>query len=256
MDTLAKKRRERGEVNQTDIVPFLSLSKKQLLDLLNSPESVNRTCAAIALGDFKESAVVLRLCSQLSSEKKLYCKIAISDALVNIGSLSVQPLLMLLDKIGNNQETEIPRQGFNKKSYPLPRDIVARTLCRIGPTILPDIFEFIVNAETPKRLEQAIDVLGHIVYTNKLTIDSELLLQIASRHSELSMVQFKITRCFSGFTGHQVKQFLLKRLQSSHIGFQYEAARSLVLSGLGLPNADCDLPQEVQTFAAQLKQSR
>jgi hypothetical protein len=129
------KRRERGEVTQADIDPFLSISTGELLGRLRSPAPTIRTCAAIVLGNHKESKVVAALCRQLKIEKKLYCRIAISDSLANMGSLSVQALLALLGKIGHNQERDVPQKGFNKTSYPLPRDIAARTLCRMGDSI-------------------------------------------------------------------------------------------------------------------------
>ncbi len=252
MDALATKRRERGQVTQADIDPFLLMPTDELLCKLRSPTPTTRTCAATALGNHKELEVVAALCQQIKIEKKVYCRIAISDSLVNIGSLSIRPLLALLGKVGHNQETAILQQGFNKTSYPLPRDIAARTLCRMGGSILPDVFRFIKDDKQPFVVEQAIDVIGHIVYTNKLTIDSKALIQISGKYREFPMIQFKITRCFSGFSDNQAKQFLYNRLNSSDLGFQFEAARSLVLSGQYLPDNDSELPEDVLVFIKQL----
>ncbi|PCI27604.1 MAG: hypothetical protein COB67_08155 [SAR324 cluster bacterium] len=252
MDTLATKRRERGEVTPADIDPFLSISTEELLYQLSSPKPSIRTCAATVLSSRKGTEIADCLCQQLKNEQKLYCKIAISNSLVNIGSLSVQPLLALLGKIGRNQETGIPQKGFNKISYPLPRDIAARILCRMGGGILPEVFAFLENERQPIELEQAIDVIGHIVYTSKLTIDSNILIQIADKYSEALMVQFKIIRCFSGFADDQTKHFLYKQLKSHDLGLQFEAARSVVLSGLDLPVDHCKWPEEVNAFIKQL----
>jgi hypothetical protein len=223
-----------------------------LLGRLRSPAPTIRTCAAIVLGNHKESKVVAALCRQLKIEKKLYCRIAISDSLANMGSLSVQPLLALLGKIGHNQERDVPQKGFNKTSYPLPRDIAARTLCRMGDSILPELFGFLENHRHPFELEQAIDVIGHILYTGKFYIDSKPLIRVAEQYSDFPMIQFKITRCFSGFTDNQAKQFLYDRLKSSNIGFQLEAARSLVLAGHYLPVNDFELPEDVLKFLKRL----
>ena len=252
MGTSATKRRERGEVAQADIDPYLLMPTDELLCQLRLPTPTIRTCAATVLGNHKELKVVAALCQQIKIEKKLYCRIAISDSLVNIGSLSIQPLLALLGKVEHNQETDIPRKGFNKTSYPLPRDIAARTLCRMGGGILPEVFGFLENDRQPFELEQAIDVIGHIVYTDKLKIDSKILIRISETYSEFPMIQFKITRCFSGFTDNQAKQFLYNRLKSSDLGFQFEAARSLVLSGQYLPVNDYELSEDVSTFTKQL----
>jgi hypothetical protein len=252
METLAIKRRERGEVTQADIDPFLLMSTDDLLCKLRSPTPTIRTCAATVLSNHKESEVVAALCQQLKIEKKLYCKMAISDSLVKIGSLSILPLLALLGKIGQNQETEIPPKGFNKISYPLPRDIAARVLCRMNEAILAELIEFIESKREPFEIEQAIDVIGHIVYTKKHELDSRILIRISEKYKETPMILFKITRCFSGFSDNLAKQFLYNRLKSFDLGLQFEAARSLVLSGLNLPVKDDAMNEDVLEFSKQL----
>ncbi len=66
------------------------------------------------------------------------------------------------------------------------------------------------------------------------------------------MIQFKITRCLSGFTDDQAKHYLYNKLKSPNVGLQFEAARSLVLSGLYFPVEDYKLPEEVLVFIRQL----
>ena len=66
------------------------------------------------------------------------------------------------------------------------------------------------------------------------------------------MIQFKITRSFSGFSDNLAKHFLYNKLKSSDLGFQFEAARSLVLSGQYLPVNDYEMPAEVLAFTKQL----
>jgi hypothetical protein len=75
--------------------------------------------------------VVTELCRQLAVEKKLYTKIALCESLAARAELSIEPLIELLGRIGKNQETKIPERGFYKVSYPLPRDIAARIICRL-----------------------------------------------------------------------------------------------------------------------------
>ena len=128
MESLAIKRRERGEVTQADIDPFLLMSTDDLLCKLRSPTPTIRTCAATVLSNHKESEVV---------------------------------------------------------------------------------------KETP-------------------------------------MILFKITRCFSGFSDNLAKQFLYNRLKSSDLGLQFEAARSLVLSGLNLPVKDDAMNEDVLEFSKHL----
>ena len=72
--------------------------------------------------------MVDKLCHQLAIEKKLYTKIALCETLAECAELSIEPLIGLLGRIGKNQETQIPEIGFYKVSYPLQRDIAARTI--------------------------------------------------------------------------------------------------------------------------------
>ncbi len=228
------------------------MSRDELLCKLCASTPTVRTCSATVLGNYKEAEVVAALCQQLKIEEKLYCKIAISNALVKIGSLSILPLLALLGKIGQNQETEIPQKGFNKISYPLPRDIASRVLCRINEDILTKLIEFIESNRKPFEIEQAIDVIGHVIYTKKCELDSRILLQISEKYKEYPMIQFKITRCFSGFSDNLTKQFLYDKLKSSNPGLQFEAARSLVLSGSSLPVKNYKINEDVLEFTKQL----
>ncbi|MCD4721851.1 MAG: hypothetical protein K8S13_18630, partial [Desulfobacula sp.] len=132
MDNLAAKRRERGEVNETDISDFASFDESELLSFLHSEKAVERSCAVINLRKYHNTTVVDKLCHQLVIEKKLYTRIALCETLAECAELSIEPLIGLLGQIGKNQETKIPETGFYKVSYPLPRDIAARTICRLG----------------------------------------------------------------------------------------------------------------------------
>ncbi len=64
MDNLAAKRRERGEVNETDISDFAALDESELLSFLHSEKPVERSCAAIHLRKYKNPYVVDQLCHQ------------------------------------------------------------------------------------------------------------------------------------------------------------------------------------------------
>ena len=61
----------------------------------------------------------------LKTEKKLYPKIELSELLCSCGQPAIKALIKQLGKIGNNQHKQIPNKQFQKKSYPLPRDLAA-----------------------------------------------------------------------------------------------------------------------------------
>ena len=102
------------------------------------------------------------LCKCLANETSLYPRIAISEALGNMGEPAVIPLISLLGKIGDNQEKGLPEKYCDKKSFPLARDMAARTLVKIGKPAIPSLIEQI-NSGDSFATQQAIDAIGGIV---------------------------------------------------------------------------------------------
>jgi hypothetical protein len=99
----------------------------------------------------------------LENEKKLYTKIALSEAIAEYGVLSLKYLIPLLGKIGKNQHKKLLWLISIKKSYPLPRDLAARTIIRIGEPTLPFLEEILVSGTYAQKIE-VIDAIGHIVF--------------------------------------------------------------------------------------------
>jgi len=235
MNDAAIKRRKRGEANKDDLACFSSCSESELIFLLHSEKTVERTCAAIHLQKYKNSTVVDELCEQLSIEKQLYPKLTLCETLSECAELSIEPLIALLGKIGNNHETHIPETGFYKVSYPLPRDISARTICRLGSIAILPLEIFLKSSKDKKALSQGIDAYGHLLYTNKIERPSETLKNINEKYPENDLLKYKITRCLSGFHGEWAKQFLLGTLQKGSNGLKLEALRSLSLLEITIP---------------------
>lgn len=249
---LAENRSKRGQITTEEKKSFSKKPVDDLLQLLTSPTPSDRTGAAYALGNVEPQVVVEPLCQQLAVEKQLYCRIAIADALVNIGSPAVPWLIGLLGKIGSNQEFGLPTKGFLKTSYPLPRDIAARTLCRMGKPASVELRSFIEHSETLFAIEQAIDAFGHIAFTSRSKSTAQPLIQATKRFPDDKMITLKVARCLSAF-GHDsdAQHFLAATLQSAEIGLQFEAARSMVLAGIDLP--DIQFPLAVQEFVEKLQ---
>ncbi|MBF0529832.1 MAG: hypothetical protein HQK55_11305 [Deltaproteobacteria bacterium] len=228
-------RRSRGEIDEADITGFASLGKVELVSLLHSKTATDRSYAAILLGNFQDSDTVTQLCRQLSIEKKLYTRIAICKSLVKCADLSIPLLIELLGRIGKNQEDKIPETGFYKTSYPLPRDIAARTICRLGNTAIGPLENFIeTSADTP-AIAQALDAYGHIVYTNQTQRSPASLQRLYINQPTHDFLKYKIARCLSGFHDDWSRSFLFSLLRTGSIGHQLEALRSLLLSGAEIP---------------------
>ncbi len=247
MNCSAIKRRERGEVNEEDIAHFACLEESELLVLLHSNIPFERTCAAIHLQKYQGPAVVDKLCHRLTIENKLYVIIALCETLVKCAGLSIEPLMGLLGRIGKNQEKKIPETGFYKVSYPLPRDIAARTICRFGVVALLPIEKFYKSSKDINALFQAIDAYGHIIFTNKIKCSSLALQELIRNHSKNDMLKYKVTRCLSGINDEWSKSFLLELIQTGCNGLRVEALRSLLLLKIEIPDKIQD------SYSAEMK---
>ena len=151
--------------------------EESLASALRSSVAVERSTAAIAIGKGGLSLCIPMLIDALSIEKKLYTKLAISDALVLLGEPAVLPLVGILGKVGSNQHNVLPVKPFLKKSFPLPRDIGARILVRMGPVVLPLLHGEIPSMERDSILE-SIDVMGHISFYSDDTSSLSILLEL------------------------------------------------------------------------------
>lgn len=172
--------------------------------MLNYDNPQKRTISASILGERKDTGAIIPLCIAFKREKALYSRIAISEALSQIGDPAVGPLVDLLGKIGKNQETELPHKYFNKKSYPLVRDMAARTLVKIGKTATPELIK-ILQTEDYFKIQQAIDAIGGIAAK---TGDKRALKAIINRMKICfdngdKITLWKIVRALSGFKNSQ-----------------------------------------------------
>lgn len=133
--------RSRGKVTSEDFQQYISHTQIELLKMLKSKEAYKRTIAVKILSEKYNltNDLIHLFLHTLKQEKKLYTKIALCDALSKGDVQSAKIMVEYLGQLGNNQHTELPTNGFNKKSYPLPRDIIARTLAHMKEDVLPII---------------------------------------------------------------------------------------------------------------------
>ncbi len=225
IDQKAELRKRRGETTAVDDLTFSEFSDKDLIRYLKSPVPIERTSAAKELGIRKYIPGVDNLCITLRKEKKLYTKIAISEALVNIGVPSIEPLCDLLGEIGNNQERELPVKGFYKRSYPLPRDIAARTLIRMKLPTLPFLFRALENNKR-EQISEAIDAIGFISFYEKNNDAVPYLMDLYNSNDDL--IKWKVVRAFQSFGDDRVIDILEEVLGDDNLpAIRWEAARSL-----------------------------
>lgn len=234
MNNLSDARKMRGEITAGDLEPFRQLADSELVRQLDDPLPKNRAAAARLLGDRRCAEAVDALCERLRAETALYARLAVGEALSAIGEAAIPALVSLLGKIGDNQYRAVPETGFYKKSYPLPRDLAARVIIRMGEKALPYLEEAIRQGNHVSRLE-AVDALGHIAFNSKNTCSEEFLLVLFRQSAGDDLMRWKLVRAFQSFPSDRVRELLEEIIQTDVSPvMRCEALRSLSLHGRGL----------------------
>ncbi len=226
-------REKRGKITKVDIDFYIDFHTSALIEMLENPEPKKRSIAATILGNKKEKNAVESLCNALKREKALYSRIAMSEALGKIGEPAVVMVANLLGQIGNNQEKILPEKYFNKKSYPLVRDMAARTLVKIGKPANNHLIQVLEENPDIFIKQQAIDALGGIA---AITGDQRALkvfikffdIHINDQNSD-KVTLWKLIRSLSAFkNSKEAAECLLTILNNfTEPPLIWEAARSL-----------------------------
>ena len=220
---------KRGFTTRVENDLFASSSDSELISLLRSNDSKERTSSAIVLGQRRSKKAIIPLCKQLKNEKALYSRIAISEALGKIGKPAMKELIKHLGEIGNNQHKTLPKKIFGKSSYPLPRDIIARTICKIGESALVDLNKILVNGNK-KQIPEAIDAIGFISFYCDNKSSFEILKRSLQKYERDEIIQWKIIRALSAFPNKKSETILLDILKTAKKPeLRWEASRSLKL---------------------------
>lgn len=206
---------------------FKNLSDTNLIKMLESTVAQERTAAARLLQHKKNILSIHSLCQALENERSLYSKIAISKAL---GSMGVKPLSFLigmLGKIGRNQYKQTPAKLFKKTNYPLPRDIVARTITKIGPVALPALEKILLKGEL-SQIYEAIDSIGYISFYSNEHRSLKYLFLCLKQNKDNNLLIWKIVRALEAFPLPKSEKFLQSVVATSKNRILIlEATRSL-----------------------------
>jgi len=134
--------------------------------LLGSREASDRTLGALLAGCDDDPARAPALLALLANETALYTRIEICKTLARFPS-ALSHVLDRLGTIGVNHMRELPTKVFGKESYPLPRDLCARTLIRMdGRAVLDACVRRLATASAETKSE-LLDVIGHVSFFGK-----------------------------------------------------------------------------------------
>lgn len=227
MKSNSQQLRSRGFISDNELKPFIKLSRTILISLLKSKLSYERTASVRLLSSSLNVEHIPVFCKMLETEKSLYTKIEICNAIANYGESAIPYLLPLLGKIGKNQHKEIKLVDINKKSFPLPRDIVARILIRIGPVVLPHMESLLAEGNYYQKLE-AVDVIGHVCWNYRDFRSENVCLQLFYSALNDPLLKWKLIRAFQPYESKQIVDVLEKIIggEDNEI-IKTEARRSL-----------------------------
>ncbi|MBB5177462.1 hypothetical protein [Melissococcus plutonius] len=149
----------------------------------------------------KEMASIVLEC--LTTEKALYTKIYMCEKLQTGNSEIASIMIPYLGKIGTNQYKHLPEKSSKKRSYPLPRDIIARTLSKMNSQIVYVLTEKLEQKEMPEeQLSERIDAIGYIVFYDS-TINRKRIYQniikTMEKHQKNNLITWKFLTCLSAF---------------------------------------------------------
>jgi len=204
----------------------MNLAKDELMCLLQSAVSTDRTIAAKLLGHHQDVETMNALINALIVEKKLYAKIALTESICLFGGRASEVLIKHLGEIGNNQYKKLPDKPFKKNNYPLPRDIVARTLCKIGVPALDHLKEC-MHSGAYSQIVEAVDAIGFISYYHHNNDCFEDILELFIKYKEDNLMIWKLIRSLQAFSNDRSIELLKTYTNSDIKQFKWESLRSL-----------------------------
>jgi len=249
----AAARARRGQADPGAAQAVRSLGDAALIRQLDDADPQQRSAAAQELGRRTCLQAVEPLCARLCRETALYARLSICAALEGIGLPAVPALAARLGRIGRNQHERLPTAGFYKKSYPLPRDLAARTLGRIGPPAAPAL-EAVLHGGERRAVCEALDACGWIAAHHPGAVALDALLAVVRQSPGDELIAWKTLRALQAFAQPAAWALLAEAaLHAPQPALRWEAVRSLSLNG-GVTNAvrqaaDHDPHPEVRAVA-------
>lgn len=220
--------KKRGYLTKEDKDLFNDYDCEQLLMMLNDKSAFNRTGALSRLRkimDINElDKIILKM---LVKEKALYTRLEICDILKDGNEVTIKRMIPYINKIGSNQHFVIAKQVSKKKSYPLPRDIIVRTMAKMEPRYFDEMLKILDYDD--EIVGQVIDAIGwQVFYHQELATDInyQFLVEMVNKYSSNEFILWKLVICLSAF--NQAEELLMK-LSSSNIVINSEIERSLGL---------------------------
>lgn len=221
--------KKRGYIDDKELQNYQEMSHTTMVLWINDPDPVKRSIAAHYLDALLKEDIIL-LIDQLKKEKCLYTRIAICEKLQTGNALTASLMVKELGKIGHNQYHALPKRSSAKKSYPLPRDIIARYLGKMDTVIFPILLE-VLETNDASQISEVLDAIGFMAfYQPSLATkeNAEKIYTIFDRYQDNPLLIWKGLTCLSAFPFQETKLILQGYACQSGV-LRLEAQRSLHL---------------------------
>lgn len=234
MKSTKKELYKRGYIENNDLLLYEDKSYEELIDLLNSKYAQVRSYACVILGKkFMDNTNTSKeLIKRLKIENALYTRLHICAALENGNSLTVKEMINYLGEVGNNQYKILPKTPSKKKSYPLPRDIIARSLGKMNLQFSSKLTTFLLTSNDVIKIRECIDAFGWMCFYNEKLQNKEnlnIIIHLMEKYKNDKIIIYKCIIAVSAFNLKQSYELLnniIKRNNNENI-FYLEATRSL-----------------------------
>lgn len=178
---------------------------------------------------------MLFLLNILSNEKSLYTKIELCKSLEKGNEFTANLMCKNIGDIGKNQHKS-PKKPSKKNSYPLPRDIIARTLSKMDKSIINILISNLNDNNNELKISELLDAIGFLTfYNSELAIVENFneIKNIFFKFKESELITWKICICCSAFPINESKD-VLKHIKNvtNNENILLEVERSLkIISG-------------------------
>ncbi|MFA9375266.1 MAG: hypothetical protein ACERKZ_00790 [Lachnotalea sp.] len=195
--------KSRGMFEDCDLAKFKYMTKEMLLEYINSEIPHIRSSAIHELMKrFKDNATITMILERLKVESALYTRLEICNSLEQGDDNVAKQMIDYLGMIGENQYIKLPDKVSKKISYPLPRDIIARSLGRMNPTILPVLLS-VLESEEEQKIMEVMDAIGYLLFYNEHLATSQniiFILNAINQFRDNQVIVWKTTTCLSAFS--------------------------------------------------------
>lgn len=221
-----QKLQKRGFVNKKEAEAFAAKSEEEWMALLDAANPCTRTVAASRLCG-KHIPAAKALLTRLKQEQCLYTRLAICESLKKGGTETAKIMTPYLGEIGNNQYKKPPARPSAKRSYPLARDVTARTMGQMDVSIFPVLVK-VLQGEDTKKISEALDAAGYMAFYHPQLAEKnvQIILEVARRYSDNPLLLWKAVLCLSAFKDAEAAK-LLRELAVRKDIIGAEAERSL-----------------------------